>query len=125
MFNLDKTTIDTSNTENNNNTDKLSAKNYENLNQYDKNLINKLTEILDNNNFTELSKIATQCEKSQNTKIVSLLLDIYTNTNIDKSMSYFMNTVSKLKNEAFNKIEFDSMQNLITRCVYLDRTNYV
>jgi len=69
LFNLDKTTIDTSNTENNNNTDKLSAKNYENLNQYDKNLINKLTEILDNNNFTELSKIATQFDELSTTNL--------------------------------------------------------
>ena len=94
----------------------------------DDKLINNLRFILKSNKLEGLVNLSKDAEKSKNPEILSLLLEIYTNTNIDKAMSFFndiFNLSTLMKDIHIRELDFKSVQHFISRCVSLDKTKYV
>jgi hypothetical protein len=94
-----------------------------NTSSQNESLIKQLNHINTKNKFEELVAISKVCEESTNPRVLSLLLEVYSNTNIDKAMILFEKNIGNTG--VLKTIHISSIQNLISRCVQLDKTSYV
>ena len=103
------------------NSSDTSAKMSDIQNHEDRLLINTLKEILTKNKFDKINEVSS-CRNSSNPLVISLLLEIYIRTNIDQAMSLFKSVQTS---NLFKNMDSVILNHFITKCISLDRVNYV